>query len=194
MSERTPSCATGATSAHSLKVRLGEVCEIVMGQSPDSESYNMAGDGLPFYQGNADFGYRWPTPRVWCNSPTKIAEPGDILISVRAPIGALNFASERCCIGRGVAALQVRQGNDSLFVYFALKCRTVDLNVRGTGSTFKAINKKALAETLIPHPPLFVQRQIAARLDRICEIVAKRKTQLAQLQQLVKSRFVREAA
>ena len=114
MSERKPSCATSATSTRPPKVRLGEVCEIVMGQSPTSESYNKVGDGLPFYQGNADFGYRWPTPRVWCNSPTKMAEPGDILISVRAPIGALNFAKERCCIGRGVAPLQVRQDNDSL--------------------------------------------------------------------------------
>ena len=193
MSERTPSCATHATSAHPPRVRLGEVCEIVMGQSPASESYNEVGDGLPFYQGNADFGYRCPTPRVWCNSPTKIAKAGDILISVRAPIGALNFAKESCCIGRGVAAIQPKQGNDSLFVYFALKCRAVDLNARGTGSTFKAINKKALAETLIPHLPLVEQQQIAARLDRICEIVEKRKAQLAQLQQLVKSRFVEAA-
>ena len=170
--------------------RLGEVCEIVMGQSPASESYNDAGDGLPFYQGNADFGYRWPTPRVWCNSPTKIAKAGDILISVRAPIGALNFAKESCCIGRGVAALQPKQGNDSLFVYFALKCKAADLNARGTGSTFKAINKKALGKTTFPLPPLAEQRRIAVTLDSICGIIEKRKAQLAQLQQLVKSRFV----
>ena len=174
-------------------VRLGEVCEIVMGQSPASESYNESGDGLPFYQGNADFGYRWPTPRVWCNSPTKIAQSGDILISVRAPIGALNFAKESCCIGRGVAALQPKKGNDSLFVYFALKCKAADLNARGTGSTFKAINKKALGETAFPLPPLADQRRIASTLDSICGVIEKRKAQLVELQRLVKSRFVEAA-
>ena len=172
---------------------LSDVCEIVMGQSPASESYNEFGDGLPFYQGNADFGYRWPTPRVWCNSPTKIAQSGDILISVRAPIGALNFAKERCCIGRGVAALQPKKGNDSLFVYFALKCKATDLNARGTGSTFKAINKKALGETAFPLPPLVDQQRIAAMLDSICGVIEMRKAQLESLSQLVKSRFVEAA-
>ena len=179
-----------AESGVATQVRLGDVCELNMGQSPESESYNTAAEGVPFYQGNADFGPINPTPRVWCNSPVKIAEAGDLLISVRAPIGALNFANERCCIGRGLAALRVKPDSDSKFIYYALKSNVTELNARGTGSTFKAINKKALSNLLFPLPPLAEQRRIAAKLDRLCDIIAKRKQQLVQLQQLVKSRFV----
>ena len=175
------------------QARLRDVCELNMGQSPESASYNTVTEGLPFYQGNADFGPIYPTPRVWCNSPVKIAEAGDLLVSVRAPIGALNFANERCCIGRGLAALRVKPDSDSKFIYYALKSNVTELNARGTGSTFKAINKKALSNLLFPLPPLAEQRRITAKLDRICDIVVKRKQQLVQLQQLVKSRFVEAA-
>ena len=84
---------------------LRDVCEINMGQSPDSSSYNKEGRGIPFFQGNADFGERNPVTRVWCDAPSKIANANDILISVRAPIGAVNYAAETCCIGRGLAAI-----------------------------------------------------------------------------------------
>ena len=86
-------------------VTLKDVCTINMGQSPDSDSYNDNGEGVPFFQGNADFGERYPVTRKWCSAPTKMAAPEDILISVRAPIGAMNYAKEECCIGRGLAAL-----------------------------------------------------------------------------------------
>ena len=78
---------------------LKELAKITMGQSPESSSYNYNHDGLPFFQGNAAFGEIYPKVRVWCNSPKKVAKPKDILISVRAPIGALNFAKTECCIG-----------------------------------------------------------------------------------------------
>ena len=76
-----------------MRVKLGEVCEINMGQSPDSSTYNEENIGLPFFQGNADFGEYFPKVRIWCSQPVKIALPNDILISVRAPIGALNIAN-----------------------------------------------------------------------------------------------------
>ena len=87
-----------------MKVKLSEVCNITMGQSPDSSSYNQKSDGIPFFQGNADFGILYPTVRTWTTSPKKIAKKDDILISVRAPIGALNYANIECCIGRGLAS------------------------------------------------------------------------------------------
>ena len=183
----------GAESGGTMWAQLGDVCELNMSQSPESASYNTVTEGLPFYQGNADFGPIYPTPRVWCNSPVKIAEAGDLLVSVRAPIGALNFANERCCIGRGLAALRVKPDSDSKFIYYALKSNVTELNARGTGSTFKAISKKALSSLLFPLPPLADQRRIATKLDRLCDVVAKRKQQLVQLQQLVKSRFVEAA-
>ena len=183
----------GAESRSWPRVRLGEVCEINMGQSPESSTYNSSAEGLPFYQGNADFGEIHPTPRVWCNAPVKIAKAGNLLVSVRAPIGALNFANEMCCIGRGLAALSALPNAEHGFLYYALKSKVAELNAKGTGSTFKAINKKALSQLSIPLPPLAEQRRIVSKLDRLCDIVAKRKEQLLQLQQLVKSRFVEAA-
>ena len=164
-----------------------------MGQSPESSTYNSSSEGLPFYQGNADFGTIHPKPRVWCSAPVKIAKAGDLLISVRAPIGALNFANERCCIGRGLAALSALPNVEYGFLYYALKSKVAELNAKGTGSTFKAINKRALSAISIVLPPLAIQRRIAAKLDLLCDIVAKRKSQLSQLNQLVKSRFVEAA-
>ena len=171
--------------------RLEDICSINMGQSPESSSYNENGEGVPFFQGNADFGELHPAVRIWCNAPTKIAECGDILISVRAPIGALNIADKQCCIGRGLAALSV---NETLcspkYLWYGLGCKVDELNSKGTGSTFKAINKKTLAETEIPLPPLEEQRRIATLLDKVSDLIAKRRAQLDKLELLVKARFV----
>ena len=177
----------------SAKVRLGDVCEMNMGQSPDSKSYNQEKRGLPFYQGNADFGVLHPTPRYWSDRPTKVADAGDILISVRAPIGALNIADSKCCIGRGLAVLRPKDCCNMGYLYYFLRSRVGELNTKGTGSTFKAINKKSLADTPVPLPPFAEQKRIAAKLGAICDLIAKRKEQLAKLNQLVKSRFVEAA-
>lgn len=99
---------------------LSDVAELVMGQSPPSESYNESGEGLPFYQGKTDFGATYPTPRIYCCDPKKIAEPGDILMSVRAPVGATNLSNSKACIGRGIAAIRAH-GIDRDFLYFYLK-------------------------------------------------------------------------
>ena len=150
-----------------------------MGQSPDSSSYNDNEDGIPFFQGNADFGERYPVTRVWCNAPTKIAQPEDILISVRAPIGALNFAKEECCIGRGLAALTPDRSKVSLeFIYWLLKGKNAELNSKGTGSTFKAISRKVLEEIMVEI------------LEKIYSVIQKRKEELSALDNLIKARFV----
>ena len=88
--------------------KLGEVCKIILGQSPPSDTYNTTGTGLPFFQGKAEFTELYPIVEKWCSSPNKIAEPNDILLSVRAPVGALNIANQKCCIGRGLAAIRIR--------------------------------------------------------------------------------------
>ena len=107
-----------------MKKKLKEICTITMGQSPDSKTYNSKKNGLPFFQGNADFGEKYPTARVYCSEPKKIAESNDILISVRAPIGALNFSKEQCCIGRGLASLRVKENDlcGKEYLYAFLKC------------------------------------------------------------------------
>ena len=170
---------------------LTEYCTLNMGQSPDSKTYNTQGKGLPFYQGNADFGETHPITRVWCSAPVKVAEEGDILISVRAPIGAMNMAVERCCIGRGLAALTpIRNKCSKQFLYYALQSKVDSLIAQGTGSTFKAISKKVLEATRIPAYSTIEQEQIAETIGHVDNTIAVRRKQLALLDQLVKSRFI----
>ena len=171
--------------------RLDDVCAITMGQSPDSSTYNKERNGLPFFQGNADFGESHPSVRMWCSEPSKIARENDILISVRAPIGALNIANCECCIGRGLAALTVN--NDICtreYLWYALSSKIDELNSKGTGSTFKAVNKSTLSETEIPLPPLDEQRRIATTLDKVTNLISKHRRQLDKLDELAKARFV----
>ena len=170
---------------------LKDVCTINMGQSPDSNSYNDDGDGVPFFQGNADFGERYPITRKWCTAPTKMATPNDILISVRAPIGAMNYAKESCCIGRGLAALTPDKSKvSSEFIFWLMKCKNQELNSKGTGSTFKAIGRKVLEETLVPNITLEKQTEYSAILERVYAVIQARKTELQKLDELVKARFV----
>lgn len=174
-----------------MMARLEEICAINMGQSPDSSTYNEDGNGLPFFQGNADFGEIYPAVRMWCSEPTKIAREKDILISVRAPIGALNIANCECCIGRGLAALTVNEDICAQeYLWHALSGKVDELNSKGTGSTFKAINKKTLSETEIPLPPIDEQRKIAAILDKVSDLIAKRQQQLDKLDEMIKARFM----
>ncbi len=102
-----------------VKLSDPSLFEIIMGQSPPSEVYNTQSKGLPFYQGNADFGVLHPIPRIFCDKPTKIAEKDDVLISVRAPVGELNIADTKCCIGRGVAAIRSKT-KDTKYIYYIL--------------------------------------------------------------------------
>ena len=172
-------------------IALKDVCKINMGQSPNSSNYNDYGDGMPFFQGNADFGERYPITRVWCNTPTKIAGPGDILISVRAPIGALNYAKEECCIGRGLAAITPDRNKVSQdFIYWALKGKKAELNDKGNGSTFKAISRKILEQTMIPDINFEQQHKCAENLEKIYGIIQNRRKELLALDDLIKARFV----
>lgn len=172
-------------------VMLKDVCAINMGQSPDSDSYNDNGDGVPFFQGNADFGERYPVTRKWCSAPTKMAAPEDILISVRAPIGAMNYAKEDCCIGRGLAALTPDKTKVSPeFIFWLLKGKNTELNSKGTGSTFKAIGRKVLEETMVPDIPLEKQLEYSEALEKVYAVIQHRKSELQMLDDLIKARFV----
>ncbi|MEW6701290.1 MAG: restriction endonuclease subunit S, partial [Bacteroidota bacterium] len=129
-------------------VKLGEVCEIVMGQSPASSTYNKKGIGLPFFQGKKEFTDLHPIAEKWCSAPNKIAQAKDVLISVRAPVGATNIADQICCIGRGLAA--VRYSYNYLFLFYFLRFIEKKLDEQGTGTTFKAISGDVLRETDFP--------------------------------------------
>ena len=172
-------------------VKLKDVCTINMGQSPSSDSYNENGHGVPFFLGNADFGERYPVTRKWCSAPTKMAAPEDILISVRAPIGAMNYAKEECCIGRGLAALTPnREKVAPEYIFWLLKGKNEELNCKGTGSTFKAIGRNILEETLVPNISLEKQTECAIILEKTYRVILSRKQQLQKLDELVKARFV----
>lgn len=169
---------------------LKDIATITMGQSPDSSSYNEEKNGIPFYQGNADFGELYPTTRVWCSKPKKIAKENDILISVRAPIGALNYATEECCIGRGLAAITIENDFERNYVFHFLKAQNKELNNKGTGSTFKAISKSILEEIQVPVISKEQQEISMKLMDIIEQIIRQRKQELQRLDDLIKSRFI----
>ena len=172
-------------------MKLGDVCTLVLGQSPISSTCNACGQGLPFFQGNADFGRINPEATSWCTEPKKTAEPGDILLSVRAPIGAVNIALEKCCIGRGVAAIRPNSRIiQTDYLKHVLVSYRSQLETKGPGSTFKAVGKKVLSEFEIPICSLNRQSQIENQLNQILDCIENCKMEIEQLDQLVKSRFV----
>ena len=120
---------------------VGECFNLTMGQSPPGSTYNEQGEGLPFFQGRSDFGFRYPQNRKFCTAPTRIAQPGDTLVSVRAPVGDINMAWERCCIGRGVAALRHKSTTMSFSYYSTWRIQRELQAYEHTGTVFGAINK-----------------------------------------------------
>lgn len=132
--------------------RLCDIANITMGQSPTGESYNDIGDGLIFYQGRTDFGLRFPTPRMYTTAPTRFAQKGDILLSVRAPVGDLNFAMEDCCIGRGLAALNSKLGSQMHLFYILTGFQQIFKVMDGNGTTFGSITKDILFDMTVVIP------------------------------------------
>lgn len=137
--------------------KLSDIANITMGQSPAGESYNEMGEGTIFYQGRTDFGLRFPTPRMYTTAPTRFAKKGDILLSVRAPVGDLNIAMENCCIGRGLATLNSKIGSQMHLFYTLSGFKQIFDIMDGNGTTFGSITKDILFDmsVVIPtNPPL----------------------------------------
>ncbi len=132
---------------------VGNHFKLTMGQSPPGSTYNEVGDGLPFFQGRTDFGFRFPTRRVFCTAPTRLAEAGDTLVSVRAPVGDVNIAIEPCAIGRGVAAIRHISGSRS-FTYHALHNLGEHFaRFEGEGTVFGSINRADFESLPFIAPP-----------------------------------------
>lgn len=131
---------------------LGDIAEIIMGQSPSGTSYNEEGNGEVFYQGRAEFGDRFPTRRLFTTEPNRMAEENSILMSVRAPVGDINIAYEKCCIGRGLASIKAKNNFNS-FVLYTMHSLKDSLDVfNGEGTVFGSINKDSLREMKIITP------------------------------------------
>jgi len=124
-----------------LASNVGTHFRLTMGQSPPGSTYNEVGEGMPFYQGRTDFGFRYPTRRVFCTAPTRFAEPGDALVSVRAPVGDVNMANERCAVGRGVAAIRHCSGSRSFTYYSMHHLGDHFSKFEAEGTVFGCINK-----------------------------------------------------
>ena len=158
------------SSAGWTKAILGRVATINMGQSPPSSTVTNDGLGMPFVQGNAEFGPRSPRPLKYCSKPQRQARSGDILLSVRAPVGALNLAEEPLCIGRGLSAITAT-GVESTFLWHALRREAPRLARVSQGSTFAAVNKADLHTLEIPVPSPGEQRKIAAILSSVDDAI-----------------------
>ena len=161
-----------AHSSHFPTVRLCEAAEVIAGQSPPGESYNGAGIGTPFYQGKTEFGEVFiGEPTKWTTDPRRFADEGDILMSVRAPVGPVNLATSRVCIGRGLAA--IRPKKDRLLTTFAFYLlRSLEPEITGNaGAAFASINKRDVENIQIPLPPLEVQKDIVAGIDGYQKVI-----------------------
>jgi type I restriction enzyme S subunit len=166
---------------------VGEDFNLTMGQSPPGETYNENGAGLPFFQGRTDFGFRYPDNRKYCTAPTRVAEADDTLVSVRAPVGDLNMAWERCCIGRGVAAIRHRSGSRS-YTYYILQSIQGDLQAyEHTGTVFGAINKNQFEAIRIVRP----RPELAGAFESLAEPIDQRiKANIVEARTLEQTRVL----
>lgn len=147
--------------------KLQDCATIIAGQSPESKYYNSTGEGIPFFQGKADFGELYPKVRMYCSSPTKIAQYNDILLSVRAPVGPTNLSPGTVCIGRGLAAIRPDDSLDLKYLLYYFRYFETQLSAKGTGTTFKAINQKLIKNLEIPIPPFNEQFRIVTHIEEL---------------------------
>lgn len=173
---------------------IGDEFNVTMGQSPPGSTYNSTGDGLPFYQGRADFGPRFPTRRVYCTAPTRTAAPGDTLLSVRAPVGDINVATETCAIGRGVAAIRHHSGSRTYTFEFMGSMRGVLDEYNGHGTVFGAIGGRDLSAIPCLAPPDGLVRRfddLARPLDERLENLERQRQTLIEARDAMLPRLLR---
>ncbi|MST76129.1 restriction endonuclease subunit S [Prevotella copri] len=169
--------------------KLGEVCDITMGQSPDGNSINEA-NGVEFHQGKTCFGERFlGVSPLYSNAPTKLAEAHSVLLCVRAPVGYPNITDRKICIGRGLCALYAKQEIDNTFLFYSLLGKQAYFEKNATGSTFKAISSKTVSNTTLSIPPKSTQLAIVSELDKINELIRLKKEQLKDFDNLAQSLF-----
>ena len=174
---------SGTVSSHFPVVRLGEISEIIAGQSPPGASYNDSGAGEPFYQGKIEFGDMFiGAPKKWTTDPRRFAGHGDILMSVRAPVGPVNLTEDRIAIGRGLASIRPDQSRLlTLYAFYVL--RNMEKEITGnTGAAFASINKSDIADIKIPLPPLSVQREMVAEIEGYQSDIKSHQDEIGELE------------
>jgi len=164
---------------------LIDIANITMGQSPDGTSYNEIGEGVLFYQGSTDFGMRFPSVRQYTTAPSRFAKKGDILMSVRAPVGAVNIANNDCCIGRGLSALNSKIGSTTHLYYILNDLRIAFDQRNAAGTTFGSITK----EDLYNLPIVIPAKEVISAFDKICSPMFDRQMLLGEeIDTLIKQR------
>ncbi len=164
--------------------KLENIANITMGQSPKGSSYNEAGEGIMFFQGSTDFGWRFPVARQYTTEPSRIAEEDDILLSVRAPVGTLNIADTRCCIGRGLAAINSKVGANSYIFNVMQDFKKLFDMINSVGTTFGSITKDDLYSLQLVYPPtelLMEFDQLVKSFDREIKNRSRQNQELNQL-------------
>src|SRR6266566_5609759 len=173
-------------------VKLGDICFIIMGQSPSSQFYNEIGDGLPFHQGVTDFGNRFPVDRMYCTAANRIAEAGDILFSVRAPVGRINVANKKIVIGRGLSAIRSKTGNQG-FVFQQLKELFQEEDTIGNGAIFKSVTKEDMHGIKMLRPPQSIvssfEQHIKPMFSNI-EVLTTKNANLRQTRDLLLPKLI----
>jgi len=150
-----------------MKYRLEEIVDVTMGQSPKSEYYNTEKDGCPFLQGNRTFGFKYPTFDTYTTVVTKFAKAGDVIMSVRAPVGALNITPVDMCLGRGVCSLRMKNGNQS-FLFYMMKYYVSHLLKKESGTVFGSVNRNDINSLEVDIPEdVEEQKRIARYLEMI---------------------------
>lgn len=161
---------------------LSDIARVVMGASPPGSSYNDTENGLPFYQGVREFSFRFPRQRVFTSMPKRLAEPGDILLSVRAPVGRLNVAEDRCCIGRGLAAIRSETPSTC---YYALRNMDTEWDMYDAqGTVFGSLNKAALNSLALPWPEPSTKEELESRLNALDLYISQKEQEGRKLAEL----------
>jgi type I restriction enzyme S subunit len=169
---------------------LGEVVEIIMGQAPAGDTYNTNGNGLPLVAGAGDFGASAPKVKKFTSTPTKVSEPGDIIMSIRATIGTKVVGDRVYCLGRGVAGLRAKKGLDQNYLWHWLTHAEPVLASKGRGATFPQVSRSDISSLQIPILPFNEQKRIAAILDKADQLRQKRRQAIALLDSLTQSIFL----
>lgn len=172
---------------------LADIAEITMGQSPAGNSLNENREGMIFYQGSSDFGFRFPSIRVFTTEPKRLAVANSVLFSVRAPVGDINVAKEECCIGRGVASIKSKYGHDSYLFYTMKSLRKLFDSFDGEGTVFGSINKKTLSaiQILLPSDGIVEQfNNIASSFDDRIRSLSDENSRLSLLRDTLLPRLM----
>lgn len=173
--------------------RLEDIAEITMGQSPAGNSLNENREGMMFYQGSSDFGFRFPSIRVFTTEPKRLAVANSVLFSVRAPVGDINVAKEECCIGRGVASIKSKSSHDSYLFYTMKSLHKLFDSFDGEGTVFGSINKKTLSaiQILLPSEGIVEQfNDVASSFDNRIRCLSEESSRLSTLRDTLLPRLM----